>query len=74
MLQVRSRSAWGTGELAEEFRAYCSCAGPQFGSQHPHRVAYTPVTPAPGNLTPTSGLYRCLCSFAQTHIHLHRDA
>lgn len=42
--------------------------GPDLGSQHP-RVSSPP--PAPGNLTPSCGLCRHLCSCTHTHTEIY---
>ena len=36
--------------MTEQLRLYCSCRGPEFGSQHPDQTSsQAPVTPATGD-------------------------
>lgn len=45
-LLIRTGKAWGWRDR-----------DPEFGSQHPHNGSYPPVTVAPKDLTPSSGLH-----------------
>ena len=48
---------WAT-EMAQHLRACNVLAGLGLGSQHPHDSSQVSVTPVPGNLMLSSGLYR----------------
>ena len=52
--------------------ACCACRRPEFSCQHKSGSSQPPVTPAPGNPVPSSGLYRHLHSQAHIHIDKHR--
>ena len=48
----------GTGEEAQRLKALADrLEDPGFGSQHLHGGSQPSVTPAPGDLTPSSGLF-----------------
>lgn len=41
---------WGCEDCSAVKNIYCSCRGPDFGSQHPHSCSKPFVTPAPGGV------------------------
>lgn len=51
---------------AGEMTQQCSCKGPSFESQHPHSGSQAPVTPVPGDMTPSCGL-PAHCMHVVTH-------
>ena len=51
----------------------CSCRGPRFSSQHPHGGSQPSVTPAPGNLMPSSGLSWHPPTHTETPTYTHKQ-
>jgi hypothetical protein len=55
--------------MTEQLRLYCSCRGPEFGSQHPDQTSsQAPVTPATGDPMASPGRLRHL---THGHIPMH---
>jgi hypothetical protein len=57
---------------------HCPCRGIGFGSQHPHGVPQTSVSPVAANLTPSSDFCRHEAWYTHTHtgkplIHVAED-
>lgn len=59
-----------TEETAQWLGAPAACGGPRLDSHHPHDGWQPPVTPVPGDLVPSSDLYRELCR--QTDIQVDK--